>query len=158
MHKKIHEHYLKNHKSLIHKFGWFCKNEYDGEDVVQDAYERAMKYYKEDNPPLNFEHWFARILYTAMLDHKKKEFGQSMEYEEEEYDGIPCQQYNQELTKQIYDFILTKPEDVRETLYYHFKYGYSALDVHSIVGGPYITTAKRISKFREELKERFGNA
>lgn len=157
-HKKINDHYTKNHKQLIHKFGWFCKNPEDGEDCVHDAYERAMKYYDPDNPPLNFEHWFARILYTAMLDHKKKALGLSMEYEEEKYEGIPCQQYTSELVKQIYKHIETKPEDIRYSLYLHFKYGYSPLDIHSIVGGPYITTAKRISKFREELKERFGEA
>jgi RNA polymerase sigma factor (sigma-70 family) len=140
----------------MHKFAWFCKNEQDGEDVVQDAYERAMKYYDDTNPPLNFEHWFARILYTAMLDHKRKAFGQSLEYEEDQYEGIPCQQYDGELVKQIYDFIETKPEDIRYSLYLHFKYGYSAVDIHNIVGGPYIATAKRISRFREELKERFG--
>jgi RNA polymerase sigma factor (sigma-70 family) len=140
----------------MHKFAWFCKNEQDGEDVVQDAYERAMKYYDDTNPPLNFEHWFARILYTAMLDHKRKAFGQSLENEEDQYEGIPCQQYDGELVKQIYDFIETKPEDIRYSLYLHFKYGYSAVDIHNIVGGPYIATAKRISRFREELKERFG--
>lgn len=158
MHETVEKHYRTHHDKLVRKFSWFCKNERDGEDVVQDAYTKAIRYYDPDCPPLNFEHWFSRILFTCAQDHRRLNFGNSLDVEEEEFEGVPCNEYNAEMVRQVYEFIATKPDDIKERLYLHFKYGYSAMDIHNIVGGPYITSAKLISRFREELKERFDYA
>lgn len=157
--KIIEDHYNKYHKVWRKRAGYYLRaTDQDAEDVVQEAYLRALKYYKPDNPPLVFESWFVRIFFNCVNDQRRiiNNTPPSVELEEEHEEGIPCNQYSEEAVKQIYELIAQKSDIVRERLYLHFKYGYSSADIHAICGGAAITARKLLSDFRKELREKFG--
>jgi len=56
MNTLIKEHYVANHKRLMKRMGFRSGDEWTGQDVVQTAYERALRYSRSFNGE-NFDRW-----------------------------------------------------------------------------------------------------
>lgn len=83
----VTQHYENNAESLI-KYMAFRRygNVMDGEDIVHEAYLRAVTYFYAFDPEKeSFDKWFNGILKNAYRDFQKKErkYGMSEELEEE---------------------------------------------------------------------------
>lgn len=127
--------------------------EWDAEDIVQEAYARAIKYLNTFDGT-NFDRWFGRILNNALRDFKREEGGfVTHSFEEEESDGIPCSQYNDEIVSEINELIQTKSVIQIEVLSLFFQQGYSATDIQKITEHSYAKCHQIIQRFRNELKE-----
>ena len=65
--KMIEDHYKNNFKRLVNKTVGKTGNRYNAEDAVQEAYTRALAYYKTFNPESGvFEKWFENILNNSV--------------------------------------------------------------------------------------------
>lgn len=154
MNELIEAHYRKHRNNLVHRISFRAGGVQEAEDVVQDAYVRAMQYFDSYDVTKEFDLWFSRVLFNALKDHRRSERGYTVvEFDEEHEEGIPCQQYNEEVVKQILQRIEDKAPPAKEILYLHFKYGYRVVDIHALVGGGIWAIHKTVSRFREELKE-----
>lgn len=150
----IEEHYQANRSKLVKRMTFRSGTEWDAEDIVQEAYVRAVKYFASfDNR--NFDSWFNTILNNALREHKNNEkgFSTSSIEEEEELEGVPCNQYNQLIVEEIYEIINTKSENQIEVLTLFFQNGYTARDIGHITNHTYSATHQMIQRFRNELKE-----
>lgn len=152
----IKKHYEDNYRRLMKRMSFRAGTEWDAEDVVQEAYARALKYFKSyDGKTL--DQWFSTILNNTLRDHKNSEKGfAATSFEEEESEGIPCSYYPDRIVGEIYELIDTKSVIQIEVLTMHFKHGYSAKDISSITDYSYAATHQIIQRFRNELKELYG--
>lgn len=151
--KLIEEHYKQNYRSLVKLMTFRAGTEWDAEDIVQEAYTRALKYFHSFDGT-NFNRWFNTILNNALREHKNNEKGfATASFEEEEADGIPCQYYSDRVLEEIYALIQSKSVDQQEVLTFYFQQNYSAKDIACITQHSYAKSHQIIQRFRNEIKE-----
>lgn len=151
----IEEHYRKNRFMLVKRMS-FRAGDY-AEDVVQEAYARALKYFASYKEEYALDAWMSRILNNCLKEQKNAEKGYSaVEFEEDHVDGIPCNRFAESVVAEIYELISTKSVVAMEVLEYHFQQGYSAKEVSELTDYTYANCHQIIRRFRQELKELYG--
>ena len=151
----LETHYRANRFKLVKRMS-FRAGDY-AEDVVQEAYARALKYISSYKPEFSLDAWFSRILNNAFKEHKNSEKGfANVSFEEEEQDGIPCNRFAESVVAEIYELISTKSVVSMEVLNYHFRFGYTAKEIQEISDYSYSNCHQIISRFRQELRELYG--
>ncbi len=152
----INEFYQKNYDRQVNSIRRSLKfNKHLAEDVVQEAYVRAMEHIKSyDEKKGKFGPWFNKILYNT-LRSMQLEFGYSISLSDSteiidenslEYFIILHQEINQ-----------VKNTKHREVLCLFYINGYTSQEIISQVGGLTRTNVTTIcNRFRDHLKERYG--
>lgn len=149
-------HYKENYRKLIKKMTFRAGTEWDAEDVVHEAYARALRYI-DSFDGRDFNRWFTTILNNCLREHKNNEKGLTHQsFDEDDVDGTPCTHYPDRVIQEIYDLIDTKSVAQIEVLSLHFKQGYSARDISKITDHPYKATHQIILRFRNELRDLYG--
>jgi RNA polymerase sigma factor (sigma-70 family) len=121
----------------------------DAEDIVQDSFEKGIKYINSYNSSRPFEGWFRGILQNSRSDklsdinHK----GMSLEFEEEE-DG---ELFEKTLSKQIHEDIASKPDPIKKVLVYYYYHGLNSVEIGRMVGRAQSTIRTIIGKFKKEI-------
>lgn len=149
-------HYEANSSRLKKRLYFSCGD--GAEDVVHDAYERALRYsnsYDGDH----FDKWFGTIIRNAIRDYKKAERGQSESDEIDEYDhiGATCVGVTNKVWEELFTLIDKKSPDHAEVLNLYFNLGYSYKDIASVTSNTYFNTYRIITRFKEELVKRYGS-
>lgn len=150
----IEEHYRDNFQRLCKRMSFRAGEEWSGQDVVQEAYARALKYHRSFNGD-NFDRWFHTILNNALREYKNIQKGHTtIEYEDEmDKEGSPCAMYPQRIVAQLFDLIHTKTPVQTEVLMLHFHQEYTARDISHMTDYKYAKIHQIIQRFRNELKE-----
>jgi RNA polymerase sigma factor (sigma-70 family) len=152
----IEEHYLQNYSNLIKRFKRRAGTEWDAEDVVQEAYYRALKYSHTFVGGMNLQHWFTRIIINVLKDHYDVQNNMScIEFDEEliepEYTNLPVGEANKLLREEIE--AVDNPEH-KEVLSLYFTYGFRMKEIDQIVEMKYRNIDLVIQRFRRMLKEK----
>lgn len=152
----IEQHYRNNHRKLLKRMMFRAGTEWDGADVVQEAYCRALKYIKSFDGS-NFDRWFNTILNNTLREYKNTEKGFSTTtFEEEEMGGTACHYMSDRVIGEINDLIKTKSVVQIEVLDLYFKHGFTAKDISTVTGHSYANSHQIIQRFRNELKDLYG--
>lgn len=153
----IEKHYRANRNKLVKRMAFRSRSDNYAEDIVQEAYERALKYRKSCTPD-QFDQWLNTILNNCLRDYRNVENGhpQDAPYEEDEEEGVACPSYSNQIMKEVYELIDTKPLIHQEILNLYFKQEYSAIDISRVTQHSYANCHKVVSRFRQELKELYG--
>lgn len=152
----IENHYKENRSKLVKKLTFRAGTEEAAEDIVQEAYYRALRYQASFNRGENFNKWFSTILNNCLKEYKNVENGHSAsEFEEEEAEGISCTSYPNHVIRDIFTLINTKSAVQKEVLFLYFKYEYPAIDISRITNYSYANCHQIIQRFRNELRELF---
>jgi len=152
----IEKHYIANRQKLHKRMSFRAGSPEAGEDVVQTAYERAIRYRRSCDPQ-RFDQWFSMLLNNALRDYKREEMGHSSwDAEDEEATDTNCPHYSERILKEILDLVETKSVDQVEVLTLHFKNGYNAIDICHITDYSYAKTHQIIQRFRNELKDLYS--
>lgn len=153
--KIVEKHYRENYrryvKQLIGRVVGKCPTL--AEEVVQEAYTRAIQYlasYNKDKKP--FDKWFRTILNNALRDHKKEEKGYVVSFDEVEdtNDYLPPIM-NKEFIERAFVEIEKYNKQKQEVLILWFKYQYKPRDIEKLVGMSSTNIRKTISNFRKDL-------
>lgn len=83
----IEQHYRENYSRLVKKMVWRVPHRSLAlaEEVVQEAYERSIRYYRTFNPTIkHFDTWFNTILNNTLKGFKKIESNGGVVYEFDE--------------------------------------------------------------------------
>ena len=151
--KLIEDHYKENRRKLVKRMTYRSGTEWDAEEIVQEAYARAVQYISSFDGR-RFDNWFNTVLNNALREHKNNEKGfAAASFEEDEVDGTPCNHYNERIVAEIYELIATKSVAQIEVLTLFFQQGYGANDISRITDYTYSNTHQMILRFRNELKE-----
>lgn len=154
---KIEDYYKEHAKKFVKRLSFRAGSVWAAEDIVQTAFERAIRYRNSCDPP-RFGQWFNLILQNATRHYFNEENGHTNlpENIDESAGSEGCPHYQEQLMREIYELIDTKSVDQIEVLTLHFKYGYSAIDISMVTSHSYAKCHKIISRFRFELKDLYG--
>ena len=130
----------------------------DVEDVVQEAFYRAL-YYKDsfNSTFISLENWLTSILNNCLKDMlREKRDGKLMHDPEEEPtidDRCPS---DAELEVKILNDIKSKRGNTKQILWLYFVMGHKNSDIHKILGGSYKNVDMATYNFRNEMKDKYG--
>lgn len=140
--------------------GFRAGTHWAGEDVVQTAYMRAVKYYRTLHGE-EFEKWFATILNNSLRDYKnqEREWQRGIVHtyvEDEEESNEQCPHYTEKIVKEINELINTKSVIQMEVLSLYFNHELSAKDISCITTHSHDNVRQIIHRFRKEIRELYG--
>lgn len=149
----IEKHFVANRSRLVKKMFFRSGNMEDAEDIVQEAYYRALKYARGYDG-MHFDQWFSTILNNCLRDQKNMQNNHSLDmFDEEEAEGSPCTHYSEHVMREVYELIATKSLVQQEVLNLHFQQEYSPIDISRMTEHSYAKCHQIILRFRNELKD-----
>jgi RNA polymerase sigma factor (sigma-70 family) len=153
------EFYKENRDLLLRRLSYGAGSPEAAEDVLQEAFVRALVYQTTFNPAQKeLGAWFNTIMKNALRDFKREEwlFGMGEEFDEELYDPQEMPLKEDELVKKIYELVDEKIEDHQEILLLYFEKHYSPKDIANITTAKVKTIKQVIWRFKTEVIERHG--
>lgn len=146
----IEEFYKENFDKFSKSMGRHFSCPTYGEDVVQEAFYRALKYKGSFNPEVNeFGTWFSRIMLNCLRDFKNQDKLQGMSHDnvEEEYIDLSIE------SRELRELISKQRPKFREVLELYFIKGYRGCEICQIVDRPITNITSLIHYFRKGIKE-----
>ena len=157
--KIIEEFYKRNYNDLCKRVANRAGGAYNAEDVVQEAFLRAIKYWGSYNPERrSVGAWFNTILQNALKDFSKEErmLGMSVEFDEELYDGLLMSQTATHMLRKVRELIESKNGLTRDILELYFLHNYKQRDVVKVLDVKASTVNNYVFRFKQEVKEKLG--
>jgi RNA polymerase sigma factor (sigma-70 family) len=138
---------------------WLMRNQEDAEDMVQESYLRAFRFFASFHDGANCRSWFLRIVrntcYTALgaRDSKQKQVPLDSEAEEiEDTSPLPPAQLSKKATVEaVREAIAALPVDFREAVVLRELEGLSYKEISEITGVPIGTVMSRLARGRHQL-------
>ena len=155
MESKIDQFYSENFDTLVKRYHNRAGSRPNAEDVVQEAFSRALKYYSTfEESKKEFGAWFNTIANNALRDFKNQEkrMGMSVEFNEEDW-GTSLNLDDEMLKESIYTKIAEKPKQQREILKLHFEKQYMAKEIAEQMDVPHRTVVTTVVRFSKEIKD-----
>ena len=151
--KIIEYHFIKNRDRIAKKITMRTGSFEASEDIIQEAYYRALKYYKE-GLVLDIDRWFSLIVTNCIKEYMSAERGHVCELlEEAEVEGEGCSNFNHHFMRDVFKMIDERHPVAKEVLTLHFKHQYSPVEVSRITPYSYVNCHKIINNFRKELRK-----
>lgn len=147
--------YRKNYKGLVKKITNGAGSVDNAEDVVQEAFTRALLYFDTYRADLHkLPNWFGRILNNTLRDMKRDHKMQGIVKDDKSYDEAAFEptELDKQFFRQVEEFINTKPEENRDILYNYFILGLKIGEVALLSALSYSRCSNLISDFKKELK------
>ena len=152
----IENHYNQHSRRLIKSMTYRCGTEWAAQDIVQEAYARALKYNTNlEGKDLNL--WFSMLMHNVYKDFLREENKHPQTtFDEELSEGVDCPQYSSEIMKEVYDLIATKSLVYIEILTLYFSKGYTAVEICQATAHSHSQCKQVLARFKQELKELYG--
>lgn len=150
--------YEKDSNDMIKRISHRVENVADAEDIVHEAFTRALRFFDSFNPKIRpLETWFSQILHNVLMDHYRMESrtGIKLEVKEWELDPVDEQMLEQVGMDQIEKMIGHKPMPRAEVLYLYFIRDYFPREITQVMNINNRTVRQYVWEFRDELKELF---
>lgn len=158
--KLIEDYYRKNFKKLVNTVRGRAGSYHNAEDVVQEAFTRALKYHKSYNPAMTpLDAWFSRILENSLRTHTKDRRAQGMVMGSARTDNLITttpDSFLRMFLKEITDDIAQLSEGKQEAVNLAFFYGYTPMDISKIMNLSVGAVRTMLHRFREELRYKYG--
>lgn len=167
----IEEFYKKNFDKLVSSLTKKAGTQEGAEDVVQEAFTRALTYkdsYNKEIAPVRV--WFIGILRNAMRDYLKAERNGGgvssvalpkdalVQFEEHMSDLVEMSQTNDDTIKRITAKIISKKMPEKQVLWLYFIKNYHMRDIHNIVDGVgYRQCEYMVGCFKQAMARKFGD-
>lgn len=154
--KVLEEYFKKEYNNLCKKVARRAGSPENAEDVVQEAFYRALKYWNSYNPATKIGAWFNTILNNACKDKMRDErmAGASIEFEEELFDGVEMSQTDANTAEHIRKLINAKPYPLCEVLRLYYEKGYKSIEIKQILDVEHGTVRQAVWRFKEEVREK----
>jgi RNA polymerase sigma-70 factor (ECF subfamily) len=144
----------RRHALLRVAMSW-CHSRALADDLVQEAFAKALRNHSQLRQPEAFNAWLFHILYHCWIDHRRRE--RPCEDIETLADTAAFSteqpQESREVIQQVRAAIARLPEGQREVLSLVDLAGFSYAEVAMILAIPTGTVTSRISRARETLRE-----
>ena len=156
LYKLVDEHYRAHFNSLVKRFQRYVQSTHRAEDIVQNAYTRALLYSERaPEDAKDFPKWFNTLVNNCCKDNQKEERLQGMSSQLE----LPQPEQVPQIPKVIYNQVMErmqkKPEDLRNILELYFVHNYKAAEIAQQVEYSLPWVNRAIYDFRQEIKQEF---
>jgi RNA polymerase sigma factor (sigma-70 family) len=148
----IEQHYKQNYARLVKSMTFKAGNQWAAEDIIQSAYERAIRY-REASSVKEFPNWLSLIIRNCFIDHMNAERGYSPlpeDYDEPIYEPF---EGSRDIMREVFELIDTKSVYEKEILTLHLRYHYAAKDIAAITKYNHVNIRKTLASFRRELAD-----
>lgn len=152
----IEKHYRFNRDTLVKRVSFKLGSREDGEDAVQEAYARALKYSSAFEMGSHFNHWFLRILSNVVKDAISEKYNRAnhVELDEEQVEGKEGEGWTKELLKLIEEEIeKVENEQHKEVLEFYFFGGLKHSEIVQLSPLTYHNIRYIIDMFKRRLRE-----
>lgn len=157
--EEINKYYRENYTLLVKRMNSRMGNMQDAEDVVQDAFVRACKYYKSCN--VDFDRWFKVILGNcAKAKQSENRLGGLTTNIDDAVKELPAVLPNHisALARVEVQKIINSQEsgDVKETIRLNIMFGYTPAEIAFLVNVKHQKVKNILKKFNKEMKEAYA--
>lgn len=157
---ELETYYRANYDQLVKRMARACGSPMDGEDVVHDAFERALKYYESFIQGQDFERWFSVILSNCFKRHQSNARlgGASKPIEEciEELEPIVPDDIRGITKEEVKALALSKSGQQREVLRLTLDFGYKPSEIVTLVKDVTLRQIEHhLYSFKKEVVERY---
>ncbi len=143
------------------------RNEDDAQDLVQETFMRAFRFFDKYEPGTNCKAWLYRILKNTFINHYRQQHRRPSEVDfeaiEETHEvqvkhtglkpGDPEESLiNSMLRAEVRQALETLPADYREALFLSLVEGFSYREIAEMVGCPIGTVMSRIHRARKLMQ------
>lgn len=160
MRSKIEQFYVEQYDNYVRKISRKAGGIEHAEDIVQEAFYRALKYADTYNPTdKEISVWFNTILRRAMYDHKRIELKQGMTaaIDSGETEAVEVDEVGQRMADEIYEAILERKHDEhKQVLFLALIRNYPPRDIVEVLDVGIHNVNQIISRFKTEMGERYG--
>lgn len=155
----ITEKYDKDFDMLVKIYNNRAGGVHNAEDVVQDAFERAIRYRGSFSPHVQeFGAWFNTIANNSLKSFKRKEklLGMAVDLDEDEELGESMLEWEDQMLDMVKWELNKKPDNTRQALYLYFFKQYKPREIEQVIdmSNGYIRLA--IFEFKKLLTEKYG--
>jgi RNA polymerase sigma factor (sigma-70 family) len=160
MNKTLEQFYIENRELLLKRLYHRAGSAENAEDVLQEAFCRALKYWNSFNPNTQeIGAWFNTIMNNSLRTFKRDErsMGTFVEYEDELTEGYEMSQTSGDMFKRIEAEINKFKGENRSALHLYFIKGYKPREVRDVLDIQYKTLEKLFSRFKHDMREKYGD-
>ena len=147
-------------------FGVLCKSManrvgslYDAEDVIQEAFLRALRYVDSFDPERSeMSTWFGKIARRAMFDFKRQETLQGLVREEQsgEEPVFDFRELGVSTAHEIEKEIVGRRENHRDILFLAYVRGYRPREIVEVVNDSARNVKAVLDRFKAEMASKYG--
>lgn len=152
----LEKYYRENRDTLLKKIKNRAGTPWNAEDIVQEAFLRAIKYWPSFDPDIGrIEAWFGIILNNTLKDYMKSDRLLGMAYEIDEDKLEPVENDWDAITKdKDIDALTSHHNGLRKhVITLALKYGYSTKDIAIVTEANKHTISQYLWEFKQELKQ-----
>ena len=152
MHKEIEQFYTDNYDLLCRRVNFRAGGICNAEDVVQEAFTRAIKYINSfDNSSREFGAWFNTILNNSLRDFKRDELTYGTCSPLEEADGETYCEELQLSEGQLKRALVVLSDQSREILRLNVTLGYTPKEISEVTGIPRKTVRNKLLEIKSGI-------
>ena len=133
MYEFIEEHYRNNKNRLLKKFSRSTGTTQDGEDIVQEGYYRAMKYFHSFGAEKDLDVWINTIMYNVFRDFMSEKNKVPRKVSPANLPSIPDSIMVDDLMRFVEKYSKNLKESHKKIIKLHCKYGYTLKEIGQIV-------------------------
>ena len=154
---ELTEYYVDQRDRLVKRYSYRAGGPANAEDVVQEAFARALRYIDSYQPEVRpLPAWFNTILNNAWHDFRKEERDQGMiRVDEDVIDNLDNEVFKSELVEKLIAEIDGMKEPASEILRRFILLGYTAKEVVQSSDLNIHTVRKCIADYYKSVRERF---
>lgn len=148
----IEENYRDNFKFFTNRLSRFNQSRHNAEDIIQEAYTRALQYWKAYNPEQEIGQWIHGIIGNSTRDFFRAESVQGMGLDlasDDRIDGAAMARL--ELTD-LLEMFDEQPWRTAKILKLFFLDQFSVKEIEQIVPESGANIRKIVQRFREEIR------
>lgn len=158
---ELEAYYRENFNKLVKSMSYRCHNVQDAEDVVQTAFERAIKYWETSNPGEDkLGAWFGTILRNSWKDNQAVvrlgAVTKPLDSSTKEIEPVLPDHITPLIVKEVRAMVAAEPAHIREMLRLHLEFGLGQGEISSILEG---VSKKRVNdairNFRTKVLKRY---
>jgi RNA polymerase sigma factor (sigma-70 family) len=137
---------------------FLCRNDQEREDLVQDTFERALRYLAAGNPrPVHLRAWLVSILRNAFIDRRRKAKVELVELvDPPAVEPDPAPVWGAVSLDEVRAALATLDGDLRTVFELHYLDRLRYSDIATRLGIPANTIATRLYRARKLLRERLS--
>lgn len=154
--RRIEEHYRTNHRRLFQTYGRSMGSYHLGEEVVQEAYTRALQYNSGLSPETDIDMWMGLILRNCSLRARKVERAHGIVDYRETEEAVKPAAIPAILLGEVQERIRRKPEDVARILTLVLIEQYTPREAADVLPSSSGAIRVAVHRFREEIRKEFN--
>lgn len=159
MDKLLEQFYKDNRTLLLKRLFHRAGSAENAEDVLQEAFLRALRYKSSFNPDTQeLGAWFNTIMNNALRDFKRDErsMGTYVELEEEVSGTYEMSQTDGDMAERLVHEINTRKDRLhRDILLLYFVKEYKPREIRDVLGVNYRSLVKVVDRFKHEMKGKY---